>query len=99
MVETLDAVFLEGRVFRNVIDPASARASFTTASDTISGRYEPLPSVGSHGEKPCFITTTVMANLRHQYFFNAGGVFVMHWGEPRDEHKNEFSRFAIPADP
>ena len=56
MVDTLDAVFLEGRVFRRIMRAASG----ATARD------EPLPCVGAQGEAAGFITTTVMSNLRRK---------------------------------
>ena len=60
---------------------------------------EPLPKVGEKGEAAGFITTTVMSNLRRKYVFLACGIPVLHWGEPGDAHKEEFSCFATPADP
>ena len=97
MVETLESVFIEGRVFKKIMRAASGAemAAFSSAD----AQDEPLPSVGAQGETPGFITYTVMANLRHKYVFLAGGYPVLRWGEPRDAHKAEFSRFATPADP
>ena len=93
MVETLESVFIEGRVFQQIMRAASGDILAASGAD------EPLPSVGAQGETPGFITTTVMANLRHKYVFLAGGQPVLQWGEPRGAHKAEFSRFATPADP
>ena len=45
--------------------------------------------MGAQGEAPGFITTTVMSKLRRKYVFLAGGIPVLHWGEPRDAHKEE----------
>ena len=97
MVETLESVFIEGRVFKKIMRAASGAemAAFSSAD----AQDEPLPSVGAQGETPGFITSTVMKNLRHKYVFLAGGYPVLQWGEPRDAHKAEFSRFATPADP
>ena len=85
MVETLESVFIEGRVFKKIMRAASGAemAAFSSAD----ARDEPLPSVGAQGETPGFITSTVMANLRHKYVFLAGGYPVLQWGEPRDAHK------------
>ena len=84
MVETLDAVFLEGRVFKKIMQAASGAAAAAAASSD-----EPLPRVGTGGEAVGFVTGTVMASLRRKYVFFAGGDPVLHWGEPRDAHKEE----------
>ena len=86
MVETLDAVFLEGRVFKKMMQDASGA---TAAASGATARDEPLPRVGAGGEPVGFITNTVMSNLRRKYVFLAGGDPVVHWGEPRDAHKEE----------
>ncbi len=90
MVETLDAVFIEGRVFQKIMQEGASGAAAAVAAAAASGAAaEPLPSVGAHGEPPGFITTKVMAHLRRKYVFLAGRQTVLLWGEPRDAHKAE----------
>ena len=71
MVETLDAVFLEGRAFHRIMRAASGAT--VAAASSAAARDEPLPCVGAQGEAPGFITTTVMPKLRRTYVFLAGG--------------------------
>ena len=70
MVETLDAVFLDGRLFHKIMQGASA----ATVAAACAVPDEPLPRVGTGGEAAGFITTTVMSNLRRKYVFLAGGI-------------------------
>ncbi len=86
MVETLDAVFIEGGVLQKIMQGASGAAVAAAASGAAA---EPLPSVGAQGEAPGFITTKAMANLRRKYVFLLGGQTVLLRGEPRDAHKAE----------
>ncbi len=86
MVETLDAVFIEGRVFQKIMQGASGAAVAAAASGAAA---EPLPSVGAQGEAPGFITTKVMSNLRRKRILLLGGQTVLLWGELRDAHKAE----------
>ena len=85
MVETLDAVFLEGRVFKCIMQQAASNAAAAAASSA----DEPLPRMGTGGERVGFITTTVMESLRRKYVFLAGGDPVLQWGEPQDVLKEE----------
>ena len=89
MVETLDAVFKDGRVFETLRQGPGAAAAMQAASGAAAASAEPLPCVGAHGEAPGFITTTVMSNLRRKYIFLAAGNPVLLWGDPRDAHKAE----------
>ena len=78
MIETLDAVFLEGRVFRNIIASPDSVGVHVGASESFPGiRTDQGADVG-------FITTAVMRNLRYGYVFRAGGLPVLHWGEPTE---------------
>ena len=84
MIETLDAVFLEGRVFQQLLAPAAAAASGA------SGSTEPLPpSLQAAGQEFGFITGKVMRDLRHKYVFYASGYPVLLWGEPSAADKQE----------
>ena len=81
MIETLDAVFLEGRVFRQVLGAAPGAAPARRAE--IIEEHEPVPNVRTdQGVEVGFITGKVMRNMRHKYVFRAGGVPVLLWGEP-----------------
>ena len=87
MIETLDAVFLEGRVFTQLLQPATAAMSSRVAAQ------EPLPPLHSaaSGAVPHagFITQTVMKNLRKKFVFYAGGMPVLLWKEPPLSHQQE----------
>ena len=85
MIETLDAVFLEGRVFQQLlVAPAAAAASGA------SGSTEPLPPrLQAAGQEFGFITGKVMRDLRHKYVFYASGYPVLLWGEPSAADKQE----------
>ena len=57
MVETLDAVFKDGRVFQTLRQAApGAGAAMQAASGAAAASAEPLPCVGAHGEAPGFIS-------------------------------------------
>eukprot|EP00959_Pyramimonas_sp_CCMP1952_P302257 6324353-Pyramimonas_sp.AAC.1 len=91
MVETLDAVFKEGRVFQSIrLAAPGAAAAMQAAAGAFAASAEPLPCVGARGEAPGFIATTVMSKFRRKYICLAGGNPVLHWGEPRDARKAEF---------
>ena len=87
MIETLDAVFLEGRVFQNILGapPTQPLARVPPAAE------EPLPHFrgGVPGVDVGFITTTVMKNLCRKYIFYADGTPVLLWGEPRAAHATD----------
>ncbi|CAK0804948.1 unnamed protein product, partial [Prorocentrum cordatum] len=90
MVETLGAVFKDGRAFQTLRQAApGAAAAMQAASGAAAASAEPLPCVGEHGEAPGFIATAVMSNLRRKYIFLADGNPVLPWGDPRDAHKAE----------
>ena len=92
MVETLDAVFQEGRVFQSLLPRAAPGAGAATqAASGAAASDDSLPCVGAHGgdHKAGFITTTVMKNLGRKYLFLANGNPVLHWGEPLGAHKKE----------
>ena len=79
MIETLDAVFLEGRVFQAVLSGAASGANKEPSAD--SGDVLP-PLRTDMNEHVGFITTKVVRHLRHKYVFYAGGMPVLLWGEP-----------------
>ena len=85
MIETLDAVFLEGRVFREVLGaaPGAGRPS-------VIEEHEPLPQIRTDfGAEIGFITCKVMRDMRHKYVFRAGGIPVLLWGEPHSSYMQE----------
>ena len=80
MIETLDAVFLEGRVFRQLLSAAPGAAH---GSGSVVAAEESFPQIHTdEGVEVGFITAKVMRNLRHKYVFNAGSMPVLLWGEP-----------------
>ena len=84
MVETLDAVFLEGRVFRQVLGAAPG------AGPSVIGEHEPVPQIRTdQGAEIGFITGKVMRDMRHRYVFRAGGIPVLLWGEPPSSYTQE----------
>jgi hypothetical protein len=89
MIETLDAVFLEGRVFQEVFSAASG-ATKKPSVDSATGEADVLPPLRTDmNEYVGFITTKVVRNIRHKYVFYAGGMPVLLWGEPTQAHKDE----------
>eukprot|EP00959_Pyramimonas_sp_CCMP1952_P462810 9483868-Pyramimonas_sp.AAC.1 len=90
MVETLDAVFMQGRVFQTVLQAARPPAAAAASGVTAPAAEEPLPPrLRAVGHEAGFITETVMRNLRTKYVFYADGDPVMPWGEPAAAHKEE----------
>ena len=81
MLETLDAVFVKGGVFQDLVgaDPGAV-------AQTQGPMAEPLPQLPAAGERDGvgFITAKVPQNLRKKYVFYAGGVPVLLWGEPQE---------------
>ena len=88
MIETLDAVFVEGDVFKRLIHRDVGVSRRTPAAVA-----EPLPrihtSVSDEGTEVGFITSKVLHNLRNKMVFYAGGLPVLLWGEPTSAHKEE----------
>ena len=74
--ETLEAVFVQGRIFQRLKNQSAAAA--TGAAETA----ESLPSAPAPGQEMCFITARVIRNLRHRYVFYADGQPVVPWREP-----------------
>ena len=78
MIETLDAVFLQGRVFQQLLlTDHDAPSGVSVAAE------EPLPRLhdaASGACPPAFITGEVMKHLRKTNVFDAGGVPVLLWG-------------------
>ena len=85
MIETLDAVSLEGRVFRQVLVAAPGAAP---GRPGVIEEHEPLPQVRTdRGAEVGFITCKVMRDMRRKYVFRAGGLPVLLWGRaPFDVH-------------
>ena len=77
MLETLDAVFVKGRVFQDLFCAAPG-----AVAQTRGPMVEPLPQLPTAGgrDEVGFITAKVLRNLRKKYVFYAGGVPVLLWG-------------------
>ena len=77
MLETLDAVFVKGRVFEYLVCAAPG-----AVAQTPGPMVEPLPQLPAAGgrDQVGFITTKVLRNLRKKYVFYAGGVPILLWG-------------------
>ena len=88
MIETLDAVFVEGRVFEQILHAVSGPTCRGSAA-----AEEPLPrlhtAVADAGTEVGFITAKVLRNLRKKFVFYAGGVPVLLRGEPPSAHKKD----------
>ena len=89
MIETLDAVFLEGRVFQNLLSGASGARNRRRAAADLEGDLPPARVITDAGTEVGFITEKVMHNLRHKYVFYAAGEPVMLWGEPAQDDKGD----------
>ena len=87
MIETLDAVFLQGRVFQELLlSDHGAPSRVSVAAE------EPLPrlhAAASGACPPASITGEVMKHLRKIHVFYAGGVPVLLWGEPPSTCKQD----------
>ena len=93
MIEMLKAVFVEGCVFKDLLDPPSTSLWRSATCTVPSSAEEPLPRIHSAvsvgGTEAGFITAKVMRNLRRKYVFYAGGMPVLLWGDPQSAHKKE----------
>jgi hypothetical protein len=91
MIETLDACFLEGRVFHQLFDnnagSAASRRALTGVAEEES--LPPLPTAVTQGVAVGFITEKVLRQLRKKCVFYAGGSPVLLWGEPMPGQKEE----------
>ena len=83
MIESLDAIFVDGRVFAGErvfagLFPAAAPG----ASASAAAEEEPLPPDAAPGAEGAtgFITGKVLRNLRRRFVFHAGGKPVLLWG-------------------
>ena len=85
MIETLDAVFLEGRVFERVLAPPTPPPRGGTRPQRPDPNEEPLPQISAAGGKCGFITPAVLCTLRKEYVFFAGGMPVLLWKTPPGE--------------
>ena len=85
MIETLDAVFLEGRVFQRVLAPPTPPPRADSRPQRSGPNEEPLPEISADGGKCGFITTKVMRNLQRKYVFFAGGTPILLWKRPPSE--------------
>ena len=85
MLQTLDAVFVQGRVFQDLVAAPGAVAQGTGA---MAEPLPQLPAADGRGEVG-FITGKVLRNLRKKYVFYAGGTPVLLWGEPQETVKRD----------
>jgi len=86
MIEALDAVFLEGRVFGDLLDAAPG-----AGSRDVVAKEEPFPRLCVDAAKDGvgFITARVVRNLRRRYVFYAAPLPVLLWGQPLAAHTRE----------
>ena len=83
MIETLDAVFLEGRVFQHVLAPPTPPPSVGQRPQRPDPNEEPLPQISSAAGGKCgFITRAVIHNPHKVYVFVAEGLPVFLWETP-----------------
>ena len=81
-IETLDAVFTDGRVFKFVRSPALLNLGGGQQQEE-DRRHLHLPPVGPDNVKLGFITTRVMKNLKKNYVFYANNNRqILLWSEP-----------------
>ena len=78
MIETLDAVFVSGRVFQRMLDAAPR-----TTGQATGAMQEPLPAVSKAGDEIGLITARVLRDLRKQFVFYADGIPVLLCGRSR----------------
>jgi hypothetical protein len=90
MIETLDAVFLQGGILQQLLNAASGATRGVSAVDK-----EPLPPVhaafsqtGVGTPEVGFMTAKVLHNLRKRCVFYAGGLPVLLWGEPKQADRD-----------
>ena len=90
MIETLDACFLEGRVFERLFDNAGSAASRRALTGVAQEEsLPPLPKAVTEGVAVGFITEKVLRQLRKKCVFYARGSPVLLWGEPKPAQKEE----------
>ena len=78
MVETLNAVFIEGGLFKRQLAPGTATDKGPSVAEEPLPR---LPTAGSAtGDEVGFITAKVLGNLRKKCVLYAGGNAVLLWG-------------------
>ena len=90
MIETLDACFLEGRVFQRLFNDAGSAATRAVAGLVAEQEsLPPLPKAITEGVAVGFITAKVLRQLRKKCVFYARGLPVLLWGEPQPAQKEE----------
>ena len=90
MIETLDACFLEGRVFQRLFNDAGSAATRAVAGLVAEQEsLPPLPKAITEGVAVGFITAKVLRQLRKKCVFYARGLPVLLWGEPQPAEKEE----------
>ena len=74
MVGTLDAVFVNGSVFKELLQPVSGGRISVPRSVVDAGHFPPIaPAVFVGGVDVGFVSPKVVRNLRKQFVFYAGG--------------------------
>ena len=91
MIETLDACFVEGRVFQRLFTDAGSAATRSALAGVVTEEESlpPLPTAITQGVAVGFITEKVLHQLRKKCVFSAGGSPVLLWGEPKPAQKEE----------
>ena len=91
MIETLDACFLEGRVFLRLFTDAGSAATRSAQAGALAMEESlpPMPKAVTQGLAVGFITEKVLRQLRKKCVFYAGGSPVLLWGEPKPAQKEE----------
>ena len=90
MIETLDACFLEGRVFQRLFNGDAGSAATECARAVAEEESLPrLPKAVTKGVAVGFITEKVLRQLRKKCVFYARGSPVLLWGEPTPAQKTE----------
>ena len=92
MIETLEAVFLEGQIFQRVLAPPTPPPRAGVRPQRPDPNQDPLPQISADGGKCGFITKEVLRNLQKKYVFFAAGKPLLLWKGPRRSSWRNFKR-------
>ena len=92
MIETLDAVFLQGRVFQRVLATQTPSPLGETRCFPSDPNEESLPRISANGGNCSFITPLVMRTLSKKYVFFAAGCPVLLWNTPPSKFLGELQQ-------
>jgi len=82
MIETLDAVFVNGSGLKELLQPVSGGRISVPRSVVDDGHFPLIaPAVFVGGVDVGFVSSRVVRNLRKRFVFYAGGVLVLLWGD------------------